>query len=178
MRHRERPRSVAGFPSQNSSTSVSTSTSASVIAHNRQHSSSSVAVNHARQGQRPSVPFLLKLIFCFLFVSLCFCSESVGSSSSQSGRNSIRERRNSLVLTPSTERHTERSASQERGGNSREMSTPTATSSTPGDQPQPFIRRRSARHRNYLNRGYLHQAVQLDGDLPAEYGMIGHKYVY
>lgn len=100
-----------------------------------------------------------------------------GSASSQSGRNSLRERRNSLILTPSADRRadrSERATSQERPSQSRDVTSPpappSATSSTPGDQPQPFVRRRSARHRNYLNRSHLHQAVQLDSELPDGYG--------
>lgn len=87
-----------------------------------------------------------------------------GSRDSQSGRER-RERRSSLIVTPTPERRSVPVPS------SRETTpTPTATASTPGDQPQPFVRRRSARHRNYLNRGHLHQAVQLDGELPEGYG--------
>ena len=88
------------------------------------------------------------------------------SSSSQSGRSANRERRGSLVSTPTAER---RVPTVVPPTTSRET-TPTATPSTPGDQPQPFVRRRSARHRNYLNRSHLHQAVQLDGELPDGYG--------
>ncbi|XP_067931737.1 E3 ubiquitin-protein ligase SMURF2-like [Watersipora subatra] len=139
-RHRERPKSVAGIPSQANSSAIpannSSANSSASIVHSRQHSSSSVMVHHARQT----------------------------SSSSQSGKAANRERRASLASTPTTERRTPSSVVPPA---TPRDTTPSATPSTPGDQP--LVRRRSARHRNYLNRGHLHQAVQLDGDLPDGY---------
>lgn len=82
---------------------------------------------------------------------------SVTGSSSSQGRSSS-NRRNSLVMTPSSERLADR------------VSDSSAPPDASGEQPPPFTRRRSARHRNYLNRSHLHQAVQIACELPDGYG--------
>ena len=93
-----------------------------------------------------------------------------------SSRGDRRERRSSLILTPTPERRSNPTPA------SRET-TPTATASTPGDEPPQVFNRRSgrrssARHRNYLNRSHLHNSVQLDSELPDGYGRIFFRNCY